>query len=802
MAALLDHDNTFIPKILRRTFSLTPTGHQVDVLAAVVDRIPFPSESEIDQLGFSHGSLAHGSEGVSIYIAPSKDAAPDLWSASALAQEPSKKRWADRQHTVTLVLRPSRARLRQQARQNKAVPHLIYKIQLPLASTLFQNGLASTMSAQCWKAVNIQKGNHGWTRIRHLPLEHQELQLDSLRFPDAAIEFQGFFPFVRLTPPRIVADSMGNIVRRLQIGDSPDQTATASRELEDQINGRSKQNSEVIYHSEVWAEVIPREIWRAQPKKPLDLGEAVTHGHHFHKVLSGGGGWGNRRGLISLDPKSSFDSPAEDVQSKFGDELDFQAERREALGEVVRPGDVVSFYALSQKFKPVNRLYQKSDKDGPSPKDIYVRSQILFGAALAEGDERAPLLNGLPPDGPEPEYIILRNFFGALSETGVSVSIDLVPPAKSTKFGAQEIGRIVETKLPPLAVCRSTKREDIQPYVRKVRDSSLLPGSISGRKPPKQEEKAESTSGAYIKQPRPVSSPAFSLATSSSRGAKTIVPTTPATGRIASELRKRARKRARSLSDERSAGPRPPKGKAQRAVTELGAQIDREVEASPEQGDSYPGVLSSTTEQSSSVDKEAQLESSRKQSHSSFSLGYHFSEGETEGKGGEAASQGKKAGRRVLSLPRNPEDTKNEARTSSESARARQRQRRSLWMKSMQKSPLIRENMVEAALMEGSQDSVTGNTTRTNSDGISAREQTSQRIHDVQNPRPQTSLRSSRYSVGGPGRQPLRIRRHWSRPSLYDVSRTVSLSICQEDKSSQADSPNRSRALPHRGRYD
>ena len=460
----LDSNNTFIPRALERFFSWGYDGGQVDVLAAVVDRIPAPSGKELDRLG-SNTTPDHGSEGISMAIVESSKAMPDLWSAHAQEATSRDKQSPDGRYSLSLVLKPSDSVLEHGTGGKGFVPYLVHRLQLPLASTLFQTGRTSTLFAESWKATFIRKGFREWTRERRVHLEHQELHLPApYRRSVTTIDLQGL---ETLTPPRVVAESMGNIIRKLKFGDDTGGTVTASQELEGQIMAQEKLDNGLVYHSEIWAQVIPREIWPSHPTKPLSYSDGIEHGHRLHRVLSGGGGWGNKQGLIALDPNSSFFPASNDLSLDFGDKLDYDGDQRQVLGEVVRPGDIVSFLSFSKPSIATKRVFSSFEGD-ETPLDIRTRMQFLFGNAMPVVDENVTLPAHFKQPGVQPRYLLFHNLFGALSTTGASVSVDLIPSPHRADTGAQRTGRIVESKLPPLAVVHSTHEAYAKIWVKRV----------------------------------------------------------------------------------------------------------------------------------------------------------------------------------------------------------------------------------------------------------------------------------------------------------------------------------------------
>ncbi|KAJ4422158.1 hypothetical protein N0V82_003242 [Gnomoniopsis sp. IMI 355080] len=197
-------------------------------------------------------------------------------------------------------------------------------------------------------------------------------------------------PLVPITHPRKIVESLGNILAKLDINGEP---SPASKELQVNIpillQARQKQ---VNYDPKsarvgVWALVIPERLLLDHgdlqtsleaTRKPsvkydpklrmarLDTAidklafemetaaectawerysiiyDILRQGGRLHQILSGGGEWGAKASLLSLDPQTIYGEESEE------DELDrfqrsFHGEGT-AEGAITRPGDFVQFF--------------------------------------------------------------------------------------------------------------------------------------------------------------------------------------------------------------------------------------------------------------------------------------------------------------------------------------------------------------------------------------------------------------------------------------------------------------------------
>ncbi|MCJ1479267.1 hypothetical protein MMC13_007952 [Lambiella insularis] len=436
-----DDDHHTIPNLLCQIFAPGQPIQKVDVVAAVVDRISYPSG--IEPSGITQEPVLRGSEGLSILVADSEHVAPHLWSVEHQASE-QEGRLEEQQSSVSFKFF-SNERGPSIGTPNKQ--YTIHTLELALANTLFQTGRSSTITVQRWLCKWKESGKRSFVQIRHNAAQQHVLNLclgelsqgknrNSKEIAECCIQLPSF---CELTPPRVVSEAMGNIVRRLHSSSLTDPAMSASEELERSLISWTD-SAENMY--EIWARVTPQERWSGLPQvglpQMLGLPSKFEEGSRLHRVLSGGGGWGNKQGLISLDPDSCVSRPF--ARDTFGDGEDFEAEQRKALGEVVKPGDVIQFYAFKQLNSPQSRVQKTGTRVG-NP------CSITFGSIQSQKDAipSEPTRNEASLDP-----LVIQGHFGALSETGISLKIQFSFDTTSS-YGPHRMGTIVQTKLPPLS---------------------------------------------------------------------------------------------------------------------------------------------------------------------------------------------------------------------------------------------------------------------------------------------------------------------------------------------------------------
>ncbi|KAM3419455.1 hypothetical protein BST61_g5381 [Cercospora zeina] len=316
--------------------------------------------------------------------------------------------------------------------------------QLPLAQTIFTTGLPSTLLHTRFQFDPLSGQLRKQTSQR---LESAHIRIpDSLAQGDKTLQAQ----LLPLTVPRRVISSMGNIVRKLASSESGLQTISASQELEAAVSNYFADRRKAPEAVQVWALIVPpepggphaaeeplsaalhnldpasiRSLWACDGSRGLlgssphdDLLPTLVSGARLCKVLSGGGGWGKKAGLLSLDPDSQYSTRElrGDQGWNFtfdGDSLEemLAAGRKQALGEVTREGEsIVFFLATPSQWKegPIADLVNDINYNGPGG--------IVLGALPASLDNE---------QAPENSCQVRHHgwSFGALSEGGLALTI-------------------------------------------------------------------------------------------------------------------------------------------------------------------------------------------------------------------------------------------------------------------------------------------------------------------------------------------------------------------------------------------
>lgn len=246
-------------------------------------------------------------------------------------------------------------------------------------------------------------------------------------------------PLKTLTVPWIVASAMGNIVRQLYTDVTVSKTMPASEGLEEAVSRFLKRTSHWTPREKftVWALITPKERWHGEPTAGAEtiLG-SLQNGSRLHRVLSGGGGYGKKMGLLALDPDTSYSS--EGKSSAFGTGEDLHEEEKDALGEVVKPGDAIQFF-IHTKLIPA--------KSFEGRRTGFDQAEIDFGTIPPTTDYVANPSTQTEKTNGELNINYRTDIFGALSEQGLSLTIESHGPGGQDSYGAQRLGRVVQTKI-------------------------------------------------------------------------------------------------------------------------------------------------------------------------------------------------------------------------------------------------------------------------------------------------------------------------------------------------------------------
>ncbi|KAL2072797.1 hypothetical protein VTL71DRAFT_12140 [Oculimacula yallundae] len=381
----VENDATLVPDVLKKMTRMSKWNHEnpleIDVVCACVDGLA----PEPEKLSTSRGqrppegfTILHGPRNVTLPSPGTEDEAPPSRSPSM-------------QSTITI-------------RKGEHGPP---DLTLPLANTLFKNGRLSTLLVSRWQWSAAQDT---FVLIKG-PSERANVNVNMFLNVSERIP-KHFIPGVRLTPAREIVSGLGNIVRTINFG-IEDGTGPASRELEPIVTKYLEAKGYGNTTIDVWAMIVPPEsvpkgaklgiLPRTQPQLPLltpspdelqrkwldnvdeeEVARYLTHwirrgNAKLCRVLSGGGGWGAKQGLLSLDPQTSYSEVPEARFDFSGGSLEDQ--QTSALGNIAQPGAFIQFFVALREPTSQPRIMMKR------PNYSYMRKSAVFGAVPSTVDD-------------------------------------------------------------------------------------------------------------------------------------------------------------------------------------------------------------------------------------------------------------------------------------------------------------------------------------------------------------------------------------------------------------------------------
>ena len=331
-------------------------------------------------------------------------------------------------------------------------------VTIPLTNTLFINGHVATLKTLVWARDNQSAAKDFYPN--GTPRDSGVVNLKY--YPDSA---RSLHPaLIPLTEWRPIKSALGNVVREVEVGV---QTVPASTELEAAVEMARRSmpaGSSGTPFSNVFA------VLRPGHHRSWSLTDAgLWTGCRVHKVTGGGGGWGSRAGMLSLDPAISFpelDEPKEAAaqDDQVGEFPSLENFGRE--GNLVKDGDSIAFFhdtgrgefCTSSDQSELDAQWHESLSGPPSsliklgtiPRDlVFPDTDSASASPAATGDNNSPDSQGITH---------AEGRFGLLTEEGLAI-----------EYNGYEVERKeVEPSIPSTGKIRST------PNSRRMNYKTLL----------------------------------------------------------------------------------------------------------------------------------------------------------------------------------------------------------------------------------------------------------------------------------------------------------------------------------------
>ena len=394
------------------------TARRCRVLAAVVDRLPGHRTStcttDLDVSSLAPGIGDDEREGISLLAVSSAAGSLSVIVRPMLAgtHPGGGAERSERPPSLSLRMPP----------EGKDHALINRRLDVRLANTLFHTGHESTMVASDWtSAVEARQWIcHGQDRCIQVELDLTHHDESRMRWSaDLRV------PLTPLTPPRRIVESFGNILRRLEVDGDGQTSVPASQELELALDAYLIDHGLQAQPVNVWAFIVPRRRrpWTADVAwDGSDVARSIHAGARLHRVWSGGGGWGSKRGLLALDPASHDRTEADPEHACGNGGGKDQDVARLRLGQVAAPGDYVQFLLSG-----ASRTDQGVDRSPsiPDRRPAKTSRRILSVIVGVAGSHELPISSDppavlVPPSAPAQVGLeTIDDHFGALSTQGL-----------------------------------------------------------------------------------------------------------------------------------------------------------------------------------------------------------------------------------------------------------------------------------------------------------------------------------------------------------------------------------------------
>ncbi|KAL4810058.1 hypothetical protein BDV18DRAFT_52425 [Aspergillus unguis] len=294
-----------------------------------------------------------------------------------------------------------------------------HEIGLRLANTIFLNGKDNTLFGTQWSCDSS---------LRELKLDGStDLSACSVAVDTSSLRSSLELPLHPVGERRKVITSMGNILRQIakHSDGRSDEAMPASSELEKELPRYIAENDIADQRISVWAlvEKSAESPYTKEKHSQSSLAESIRRGAKLHRVMSGGGGWGKKQGLLSLDPEMSFgkfdDESIEPLHQVLSNnevsthkvdtplELPPFMQDLSTLSQAAEPGDYIQFFASVEK--PGMHTHSRD------PTHSSESFSCSFG--VMSDTDTSPSQRTQHKD-----VLVVPNYFGALSEKAITYS--------------------------------------------------------------------------------------------------------------------------------------------------------------------------------------------------------------------------------------------------------------------------------------------------------------------------------------------------------------------------------------------
>lgn len=443
LAYLLEGNHSFLPRAINSIYGDLSKGALRQSIVAVVDALPIlgnpkrPREPEID-----------GCEGIAICIAPGFDVAPanEGDATPPVISMTGKHPYFDGRHYVSV------------------------SCSAPVANTTFINGQQNTLFMQNWRNLEGEK----WLpETKRHKLSQVEVPLYTLGTSNPSLPVKLYSKVMKLTDPKVITHSMGNIIRQVKTVDG--QELAASHELEKLVPEMLKKLQKNLPTGDirVFALVYPHElggddpfsdpIWIERHKRKegehlqfghdnLRLLSLLARGARLYRVTSGGAGWGQKAGLLSLEPKTELGASTDAPKlPSFIFDTDDDI-RMPGSADLFPPGHIVQFVATFHDAEGMEKDCVSMKRTKKSVKDLPpiginwenpIKNQhFCIGNTIlpethqytsSENIDETSTEGGLGNEATAPSLLFRSNQFGCLTSSALGFSVKYHSPSQQVQ---------------------------------------------------------------------------------------------------------------------------------------------------------------------------------------------------------------------------------------------------------------------------------------------------------------------------------------------------------------------------------
>ncbi|RMZ79924.1 hypothetical protein DV738_g3054, partial [Chaetothyriales sp. CBS 135597] len=317
-------------------------------------------------------------------------------------------------------------RLRYPGADGQADTFGTHELHLAMANTLFVNGRHSTLAESLWRRK--RRGSSKSPKLKRGFRYLKDYMLHA-GVPSGAL-FGSIMPLTPLTNPRPIRTALGNIIREIEVDGK---VVPAAQELETSVPEFIKTHDNALVGGKVLVfalvhdpDASPVLSVRAPTAISAKIKASLDGGARLLRVTGGGGGWGQKKGLLSLEPATGHGIHDGSGRHATPDDTKMQEDAGQIMEDITQSGKVqhlVQEGGAVQFFICVNE---------PNETAVVSHTQREFRNNISHTIVAGmiPQNESVPTDRPSSDgestqnnTRLIKDTFGALSEQGLGLVI-------------------------------------------------------------------------------------------------------------------------------------------------------------------------------------------------------------------------------------------------------------------------------------------------------------------------------------------------------------------------------------------